>query len=69
MRTDISKVGLGFVVSILVFSSLALAQGFQNVVSTLKDIGVFQFYLPFFLVFAVQVPFIDMTDNQKFEEV
>ena len=53
MRADISKVGLGFVVSILMFSSLALAQGFQNVVGTLKDIGVFQFYLPFLLVFAI----------------
>lgn len=49
----ISKVGLGFVVSILMLSSVAFAQGFQDVIGTLKDIGVFQFYLPFLLVFAI----------------
>jgi len=49
----ISKVGLGFVFSILMLSGLVFAQGFQNVISTLKDVGVFQFYLPFLLVFAI----------------
>lgn len=49
----ISKVGLGFVVSILMFSGVVVAQGFQDVISTLKDIGIFQFYLPFILVFAI----------------
>lgn len=53
MRADISKVGLGFVFSVLIFSSVALSQGFQDVVSTLKEIGVFEFYLPFIIVFAV----------------
>ena len=49
----ISKVGLGFVFSILMLSGLAVAQGFQDVIGTLKEIGVFQFYLPFLLVFAI----------------
>lgn len=49
----ISKVGLGFVVSILMLSGLAVAQGLQNVIGTLKDVGVFQFYLPFLISFAV----------------
>src|SRR3989344_1405266 len=54
MKADIlSKVGLGFVFSILMFSGLAFAQGFQDVIGTLKDIGVFQFYLPFLIVFAI----------------
>mgnify|MGYP001559561154 CR=1 FL=1 len=54
MRTEIiSKVGLGFVFSVLMLSGLGFAQGFQDVIGTLKEIGVFQFYLPFLLVFAI----------------
>lgn len=54
MRNEmISKVGLGFVLSILMLSGLAVAQGLQDVVSTLKEIGVFEFYLPFIMVFAI----------------
>ncbi len=49
----ISKVGLSFVFSILMFSPLVFAQGFQDLISTFKEIGVFQFYLPFLIVFAV----------------
>lgn len=49
----ISKVGLGFVFSILMFSGVAFAQGFQDLIGTLKDVGVFQFYLPFLISFAV----------------
>jgi len=49
----ISKVGLGFVFSILMLSGLVFAQGFQDVISTFKEIGVFQFYLPFLIVFAI----------------
>lgn len=53
MRADISKVGLGFVFSVLMLSSVAFAQGLQDVVNTLKEIGVFEFYLPFIIVFAI----------------
>ena len=53
MRTDISKFGLSFIVSVLMFSSLVFAQGLQDVINVAKDIGVFQFYLPFIISFAV----------------
>ena len=54
MKTEIiSKVGLSFVASILMLSGFAFAAGIQDVISTLKDIGVFQFYLPFLISFAV----------------
>lgn len=54
MRTKVlSKIGLGFIFSILAFSSATFAQGIEGVISTLKEIGVFQFYLPFILVFAI----------------
>lgn len=54
MKTEmVSKIGLSFVVSILMLSSMAFAQGFQDVIGTLKDIGVFQFYLPFLIVFGI----------------
>lgn len=49
----ISKLGLSFVVSILMLSNIAFAQGLQGVIGTLQGIGVFQFYLPFILVFAI----------------
>ena len=49
----ISKVGLSFVVNILMFSNIAFAQGLQDLISTFKEVGVFQFYLPFILVFAI----------------
>lgn len=54
MKTGIiSKVGLSFVASILILSGLVVAQGLQDVISTLKEIGVFQFYLPFIISFAI----------------
>jgi len=54
MRTEIiSKVGLSFVFSILMFSVSAFAQGVPDVIKTLKEVGVFQFYLPFLLAFAI----------------
>ena len=54
MKTNmISKIGLGFVVSILMLSGIVAAQGFQDVINSFKDIGVFQFYLPFILAFAI----------------
>lgn len=50
----ISKVGLSFVFSILMLSSVAFAQStIEGIINTFKTIGVFQFYLPFLLVFAV----------------
>lgn len=49
----ISKFGLSFVFSALMLSTVAFAQGFQDLISTFKEIGVFQFYLPFILVFTV----------------
>lgn len=55
MKTEIiSKVGLSFVFSILMLSSLAFAQTtIEDIINTFKTIGVFQFYLPFLLVFAI----------------
>ena len=55
MKTEmISKLGLTFVFSILMLSSLAFAQTtIEGIINTFKAIGVFQFYLPFLLVFAV----------------
>jgi len=53
MRTEISKIGLSFIVSILILSTVAFAQGLQDLISTFKEVGVFQFYLPFILVFAI----------------
>jgi len=54
MRLEsISKLGLGFVASFLMFSSLAFAQGLEGVIGTLKEVGVFRFYLPFLLSFAI----------------
>lgn len=49
----IPRFAFGFVISVLMFSGLVFAQGLQDVISTLKDIGVFQFYLPFIISFAV----------------
>jgi len=49
----ISKVGFSFVASILMFSGLVVAQGIQDVIGALKEVGVFQFYLPFLISFAV----------------
>lgn len=49
----VSKVVLGFVFSILMLSGLVVAQGLQDVINLAKDVGVFQFYLPFILVFAI----------------
>ncbi|MBU5537473.1 MAG: hypothetical protein QW818_01525 [Candidatus Aenigmatarchaeota archaeon] len=54
MRTGlISKVGLSFLVSLLTLSGIVFAQGMQDLISTLKEIGVFQFYLPFLLTFSI----------------
>ncbi len=54
MKSEItSKIGLSFILSILMFSTITFAQGFANIVETLKEVGVFEFYLPFLLVFAV----------------
>lgn len=53
MNRRISSVVIG-VVSLLMFSTLVFAQtGFDDVIEQLKGIGVFQFYLPFILVFAI----------------
>lgn len=54
MKTElVSKVGLAFVASFLMLSSLVFAQGLEGVIGTLKEVGVFQFYLPFLLSFAI----------------
>ncbi|MBI1978644.1 MAG: hypothetical protein HYS62_01120 [Candidatus Aenigmarchaeota archaeon] len=53
MRTDILKLGLGLAFSVLMLSTVAFAQGLQDVIQIAKDVGVFQFYLPFLLSFAV----------------
>ncbi len=61
MKADISKVGLGFAVSILMVLNVVFAQGFQDAISTFKEIGVFQFYLPFIIVFAIFYGLLDKT--------
>lgn len=48
-----SKIGLGFVVSFLMLSGLVVAQGLQDIINVAKDIGIFQFYLPFIIAFAI----------------
>lgn len=54
MRNETAyKLCFGFAFGMIMMSSVAFAQGFQDVVGTLKDIGVFEFYLPFLLVFAI----------------
>ncbi len=54
MRTGIiSKVGLSFIVGILMLSGLIFAQGIEDIIGIAKDVGVFQFYLPFIIAFAI----------------
>ncbi len=54
MRKDIVSRLAVFVFSLLVLSSAALAQRtFQEIIQAGKQIGIFDFFLPFLLVFAV----------------
>lgn len=54
MRKEVvPKIVLSFVFSILMLSSATLATGFSDVTESLKEIGVFEFYLPFLLVFTI----------------
>ncbi|MBI2547547.1 MAG: hypothetical protein HYW23_03825 [Candidatus Aenigmarchaeota archaeon] len=51
----------GFVASILMLSGVVFAQGFQDAINSLKDIGVFQFYLPFIIAFGIFYALLDKT--------
>lgn len=49
-----SKFALSFIAGILMLSGAVFAAaGLEGIVQAAKDIGVFQFYLPFILVFAI----------------
>ncbi|MBI2542841.1 MAG: tail fiber domain-containing protein [Candidatus Aenigmarchaeota archaeon] len=55
MRNEIKAIGFVFVVSLLMFSTVAFAQvrTFQDLINAGKKIGIFDFFFPFLMAFAV----------------